>query len=113
MRLLLDQNISFRLIAKISHIIPETTQVRELGIENDTDIDIWYFAKQNNYTIVTFDADFFDISNLKGNPPKIIWIRSGNTTTPGLAQLLISKASVIESFLHDNSQKDIACLEIN
>jgi predicted nuclease of predicted toxin-antitoxin system len=64
-KLLFDQNISFRIISKIINNFPEAKQVRQLGIENDLDIDIWYFAKKYDYTIVTYDSDFYDLSNLK------------------------------------------------
>lgn len=112
MKLLFDQNISFRIISKISHLFPEAKQVRQLGIENDLDIDIWQFAKDNDYSIVTYDSDFYDLSNLKGHPPKIIWLRIGNTTTNFLAQIINSKTATIKSFIQDNEYNEIACLEI-
>jgi predicted nuclease of predicted toxin-antitoxin system len=62
---------------------------------------------------VTFDADFYDISSSKGHPPKIIWLRTGNTTTTFLASLLASKAMIIKSFIVDEAYRKIACLEIN
>ena len=37
MKLLFDQNISHRLIANIQDILPESKQVRELGLENNSD----------------------------------------------------------------------------
>ncbi len=40
MKLLFDQNISFRLIKKISKLYPEAKQVRELGLENSTDLEM-------------------------------------------------------------------------
>lgn len=112
MKLLFDQNISFRLINKIQPYFPEVKQVRQLGLENDLDIDIWQYAKEFEYTIVTFDSDFYDISNLKGHPPKIIWLRTGNTTTNFLAELIIAKNSIIEEFIFNDNYKEIACLEI-
>lgn len=69
-KLLLDQNISFRVVEKISYIFPEARQVRELGLENSSDQDIWQFARKNNFTIVWFDADFYDLASLKGPPAK-------------------------------------------
>ena len=72
MRLLFDQNISHRLTNRLLDIFPEVKQVRELGIENYSDRVIWEFAKENNYTIVTFDGDFYDFSLVWGHPPKII-----------------------------------------
>jgi len=64
MKLLFDQNISFRLIRKISQLYPDAKQVRELGLENSTDQEIFYFAIKNNYTIVTFDSDFCDLNRV-------------------------------------------------
>ena len=113
MKLLFDQNISFRLVRKISEIFPEAKQIRELGLENNTDRQIWNFAKENEYVIVTFDADFFDLSNLFGTPPKIIWLRTGNRKTSDLAKLIISRSEIIKEFLTNPSYKEFACLEID
>ena len=113
MKLLFDQNISFRLIRKISDTFPEAKQIKELGLENLTDRQIWDFAMKNKYAIVTFDADFFDLSNLFGNPPKIIWLRSGNRRTSDLADLFLSNSEIIKEFLTNPSFKELACLEID
>ena len=51
MKLLFDQNISFRILSKLKINFPEAKQVRELGIENYTDIESWKFAKENNWLI--------------------------------------------------------------
>ena len=91
MKLIFDQNISFRLIKRINDIFPEAKQVRELGLENSTDQEIFEYAKRNDYAIVTFDSDFCDLITIKGFPPKIIWIRTYNTTTKGL-EILIRKS---------------------
>jgi len=75
--LLFDQNISYRLVSKLSDYYPGCQQVHKLGLTNAEDIDIWDYARKNNYAIVTFDADFYDIGLLNGCPPKIIWLRTG------------------------------------
>lgn len=113
MKLLFDQNISFRLLRKIEIQYPEAKQVKELKLENSTDMQIWEYARVNHFTIVTFDADFFDIANLKGHPPKIIWLRTGNTTTINLEKLFIDKREVIADFILNPVLKNIACLEID
>ncbi|HEX8549476.1 MAG TPA: DUF5615 family PIN-like protein [Cytophagaceae bacterium] len=112
MKLLFDQNISFRILKKIENHFPEATQVRSVGLEGKSDKDIWIFCKENNYAIVTFDADFFDMSVLKGHPPKIIWIRSGNTSTTNLSELLIRNTATIQSFLYAEEWTEIGCLEL-
>lgn len=112
MKLLFDQNISFRLLKKIEHVYPEAKQVRELNLENESDIKIREYARDNNFTIVTFDADFFDLSNLKGHPPKIIWLRMGNTTTHNPEKVFIEKKELISDFLFNPDFKGVACLEV-
>ena len=86
MNLLFDQNISHRIIRKVKDIFPGSISVRELSFDNPHDFDIWKFAKSNNYSIVTFDSDFIDLSNLRGFPPKIIWLRIGNTSARNIAE---------------------------
>ena len=109
MKLLFDQNISHRIIPKIISNFQDAKQVRELEIENYSDIEIWEYAKENRFTIVTFDADFYDLSNLKGHPPKIIWLRFGNTKTDFLATIINKKQTIIKDFLHSVSYLEIAC----
>jgi len=81
---------------------------RELGLENATDFEIFEFARVNDYTIVTFDSDFCDLNVIKGFPPKIIWIRTGNTTTKNLEVIIRRRYELIYSFM----KEDFGCLEI-
>lgn len=110
MKLLLDQNNSYRLVKKLGALYPDTEHVTKLGLTNKTDREIWETAKANDYTIVTFDADFYDISLTQGVPPKVIWIRSGNTTTRNLERLLTDKREQILQFEVDPT---LMCLEID
>lgn len=112
MKLLFDQNISFRVINKIKKIFPEARHVRQLALENSTDKEIWEYAKENNYCIVTFDSDFYDINLIKGYPPKIIWLRFGNRSTNNLIIILIQNFELISEFIINDNYKEIGCLEI-
>ena len=112
MKLLFDQNISFRIIQKLSDSYPVCKQVRELGLTNAEDIDIWDYARKNDFVIVTFDADFYDIGLINGYPPKIVWLRTSNLTTSQIADLLIKKRNEISDFCFQPELKDKACLEI-
>lgn len=113
MRLLFDQNISFRLVRKIKHLYPDSIQVREVGLENLSDIEIWHYAKKNDFTIVTFDADFYEITLLKGHPPKILWLRTGNTSTENLLKLMNESYELISEFIANENYKEIGCIEID
>ncbi|WPR73858.1 DUF5615 family PIN-like protein [Algoriphagus sp. NG3] len=109
MRLLFDQNISYKIVRKLSDIYPDAKQVRELGIEDFTDKEIWQFAKRENYIIVTFDADFYHFSLVWNHPPKIIWIRSIQQTTIVIESLLRHHLKDINLFNIDSS---LSCLEL-
>ena len=113
MKLLFDQNISFRVIKKLDNIFQGSRQVKELGLQDLSDMQIRTFAKENNFSIVTFYSDFFDLANLYGHPPKIIWLRSGNCTTNEIADLLISKSDVIIDFISNPIYEELACIEID
>jgi len=99
MRLLFDQNISFRIVKLISSSKINTDQVRNLGLENKSDMYIWQFAKENDYSIVNFDTDFYELTSLYGIPKKIIWLRTGNIKTLDLATLITNKLELIEEFV--------------
>lgn len=113
MKLLFDQNISFRILKSIEAHYPEAVQISQTKLNNPTDREIWNFAKENNYTIVTFDSDFNDLLTLYGLPPKIIWLRVGNTSTKNLAAFFIQRHEIIEEFINHVNYKDIGCLEFD
>lgn len=109
MKLLLDQNLSFRLVDKLSEDFPGTKQIRSLGLDNSSDREIWEFAKNNNFTILTFDADFYDFSVVWGHPPKIVWLRTGNMTSIQIQKMLIKHRVRLKDFAEE---EQIACLEL-
>jgi predicted nuclease of predicted toxin-antitoxin system len=113
MRLLFDQNISFRIVNKLINDFPACVHVSDVGLKDREDSDIWAFALNQNYVIVTFDSDFYDISLISGSPPKIIWIRTGNLTTNEIAQMLVSNRNTIFDFINHPDQAGTACLEID
>ena len=51
-----------------------------------------------DYTLVTLDGDFRDISALHGAPPKVVWLRCGNQPTAVVADLLRGHAAHIWKF---------------
>jgi predicted nuclease of predicted toxin-antitoxin system len=81
MRLLFDENLSFKLSARLADVFPGSSQVRLLGLAQADDRAIWNFAGINGFTIVSLDVDFADRATLIGPPPKVIWLRCGNQPT--------------------------------
>ena len=51
MRFLYDQNLSYRLVAELQDLYPNYLHVRDIGMKESDDSDIWDYAAQNGYTI--------------------------------------------------------------
>ena len=109
MKLLLDQNLSFRLLEKLEFAYPGSTQVKFVALDQADDLGIWRFAKDNDFTIVTKDSDFHEFSLVYGNPPKVIWLKCGNKPKEYVLGLLLDHQDEIKAFLEDSSS---TCLEI-
>ena len=109
MKLLLDENLSRRLVPFLQHDYPGSSQVVLLGLESANDTVIWQTAKADNFVIVTRDADFEELSLVWGQPPKVVWLKAKNLSRANTLRLLLNCRSVIEEALVDRDQ---ACLEI-
>lgn len=109
MKLLFDQNLSYKLCAKLLDLFSGSEQARQIGLDRADDRTIWQYAVANGFTIVTQDSDFADFSGLYGSPPKVIWLRCGNQPTDVVESLLRNHAPAIHAFEHDANS---GCLEI-
>ncbi|MCG6207500.1 DUF5615 family PIN-like protein [Rhodopseudomonas sp. HC1] len=69
MKLLFDQNLSFKLCWDVADLFPDSRHVRGLGLMEADDRAIWDWARHNGFTIVSQDADFADMAMLLGPPP--------------------------------------------
>ena len=78
MRLLFDQNLPVRLVPALAELYPDSVHVRQLGLERADDDSVWKHAAAHGLTIVSKDADFHQLSFVRGQPPKVIWIRRGS-----------------------------------
>ena len=101
MKLLLDQNLSHRLLVTLEALYPDTTHVRLVGLERASDAEIWDYATSHGFIIVSQDADFQELAQLHGAPPKVIWLQSANTSTEAIRSLLMVEHGRIEKFLQD------------
>jgi prepilin-type N-terminal cleavage/methylation domain-containing protein len=109
MKLLLDENLSRRLVPFLQAEFPDSTQVVLAGLERATDMAIWAHARDRGYVIVTRDADFEELSTIHGCPPRVIWIRGENMSKTAILNLLLANRDVIEDAL---SEDGIACVEL-
>lgn len=104
MKLLFDQNLSPRLPRILADIYPESVHVREIGMRDATDTEIWEHAKNFEFVIVSKDSDFQARSLLYGSPPKFIWLRVGNCPVKPIEELLRIHSIAIHTFARDDAQ---------
>jgi predicted nuclease of predicted toxin-antitoxin system len=109
MKLLFDQNLSFRLCSFLADLFPGSSHVREVGLDRADDRSVWSEAKQGEYVLVTHDSDFAEMATLLGPPPKVIWLRCGNQRTSFVEGLIRRNAAVIVAFA---ANEESACLEL-
>src|SRR5207248_8847107 len=98
MRLLFDQNLSFKLCQRLDDLFPGSTQVRLVGLAEAKDRAVWDYAKANDFVLVTHDSDFAEMAALLGPPPKVIWLRSGNHPTAVIERIFRGSAAAITAF---------------
>jgi predicted nuclease of predicted toxin-antitoxin system len=110
MKILIDQNISYRIMAMIQNELWQVEHIKNHDLVNANDFEIFMFARQNKYeAILTLDEDFQLLQLVHEQPPKIIWIRIGNCSTKKLAETIKTNTSTIQYFLDDTLSD---CLEL-
>jgi predicted nuclease of predicted toxin-antitoxin system len=97
-KLLLDENLSDRIVYKIIDLYPDSDHVKTLALTNTDDGVIWEYAKANDFAIVSKGADFHQRSLLYGHPPKFIYLRIGNSPTSKIVQILRDNFDMIIQF---------------
>ena len=99
MKLLFDENLSPRLCASLLDLFPGSRHVDECGFRSADDGRIWDFAKQEGFTVISKDSDFYHRAVLYGSPPKVVWLRAGNCRTSHLGDLLRRHYTRLKEFL--------------
>lgn len=107
--LLLDENLSPTLVANLGKVFPGIAHVTQFNLLGMPDIEVWRFARERGFCIVSNDSDFNQLAFVNGAPPKVIWLRLGDATTEDIAASLRKQAPTIEQFLKQDSD---AVLEI-
>jgi predicted nuclease of predicted toxin-antitoxin system len=111
MKLLLDENLSDRIVRKIVDLYPDSSHVKALALNNTDDGIIWEYAKRHDFAIVSKDSDFYQRSLLYGHPPKFIYLRIGNSPTAKIVQILRDNLETIVQFVEAGASESILILE--
>jgi predicted nuclease of predicted toxin-antitoxin system len=62
--------------------------LRDLGLRDAEDPEIFEKAKAQGVILITKDSDFVDLVDRLGSPPQIIWLTCGNTSNAELRRIL-------------------------
>ena len=109
MKILLDANISWKLVDKLKPIFGECAHVDLIGLNVPAnDLDIWKYALENKHIIITKDNDFLNLLEINGFPPKIVLLKTGNNSSNALYELLIK----IKPMIEDLEKSEYGLLEI-
>lgn len=73
--------------------------VRDLGLRDAEDEEIFLEAKRKNVVVLTKDSDFVMLLDRLNAPPKIIWLTCGNTSNAYLKEILTKHLSQAVTFL--------------
>jgi predicted nuclease of predicted toxin-antitoxin system len=108
-KLLLDQNISPNLAHELQSQFPESTHVETVGLQSADDDQVWQYAQQFGFSILSKDEDFHQRALLYGPPPKVVWVRLGNCTTAQVLEAILQNVDRLRELELD---KDAAFLVI-
>jgi predicted nuclease of predicted toxin-antitoxin system len=103
-KLLLDANISWRLCKELTKQFGLCVHINQTILPKlAADFEIWKYAKNNGFTIITQDSDFLSFFAGRGFPPKIILVKIGNNTKDEFLKVLLEyKNNIIDFSCDDN-----------
>lgn len=89
MNIWVDAHLSPRIARWISANFPIAAEpLREIGLRDAEDDDIFATARAAGVIVLTKDSDFVRLLEQHGSPPKIIWLTCGNTSNAALQRIL-------------------------
>ena len=99
MRLLLDENLSPRLVGLLADLYPGMEHVQRLGLGSADDAQVWQYAKLHGLAIVSKE----------NAPPKVVWLRLGNCSTTDVEKVLRSTQVAVHRFLEEDEETCLMC----
>ena len=76
--------------------------LREIGLRDAGDEEIFAAARTANAIVLTKDSDFVQLLEQQGSPPKIIWLTCGNTSESALQRILSQHLTTALGLLADD-----------
>ncbi len=101
MKLLLDENLSRRLVPALQTRFPGSSQVALLGLERATDAQICEHAAQHGFVICSKDDDFQRLVAARGYNPRLIHLALGNVSNDTVLAALLAAAERLQRAFDD------------
>jgi predicted nuclease of predicted toxin-antitoxin system len=91
-KLLLDENLSRRLVPALQDRFAGSSQVALLGLQRASDAQICEYAAQQDFVICSKDDDFQRMVAARGYRPRLIHLALGNVSNDAVLAALLSAA---------------------
>jgi predicted nuclease of predicted toxin-antitoxin system len=92
LKLLVDENLPPGLVQDLADLFPDSAHVSSAGLDRTPDAMIWEYAKTRQFTFLTKDKDFANLSLAWGAPPKVILLQTGNCSTAKIVRIIRKNA---------------------
>jgi predicted nuclease of predicted toxin-antitoxin system len=66
----------------------EAEAIRDLGLRDAEDLEIFEAAREAGVAVMSKDADFVELVRRHGPPPQVLWVTFGNTSNREIRRLL-------------------------
>jgi predicted nuclease of predicted toxin-antitoxin system len=100
-KLLLDENLSRRLVPALQGRFPGSSQVILLGLERGTDAQLCDHAAQHGFVICTKDDDFRRLVAARGYRPRLVHLALGNVSNDAVLAALLAAADRLHTAFDD------------
>lgn len=112
MRLLLDENISWRLVAYLRPHCAAVVHVRDLSLDSSPDTSIWRYVREHGYDVLTKDEDFLRLVLAECFPPRVVAVQNAQVPVARLAEFLLAQLPQLRGFLGEQKEFGFMVLRV-
>ena len=99
MRFIVDAQLPPALARFLASLGEDAIHVLDAGLMEANDGEIWSFALQNDWVIITKDEDFQIRASVSKQYPRIVWVRVGNCSKQKLLDVFSKHWAAIKQEL--------------
>ncbi|HEX4809660.1 MAG TPA: DUF5615 family PIN-like protein [Bryobacteraceae bacterium] len=101
MKVLLDENLSQKIVLQLADLFTQIKHARDLYLKEKPDTNIWKAAKEGGFDLlITTDRDFLQIAAQNEPPPKLVRIEQADVKTAQLAAVRRNNALKVRELLN-------------